>query len=192
MKLNVWRVTAFLLLIAISVGFGFAFDAAATAIEKHRYPQNEEYAELIRENAQAYGIPEPILWAAVYNGSGFASNAQNGDRIGLMQLTPTHLRFVYEAIFEKEVPDEGMLYHPQTNLECGAAWLSYLYRYYGVWDLVFAAYYSGTETVDGWLTNSAYVNDQGVLTEIPDREIDQYVKVMKKTVEIYRKLYHKI
>lgn len=192
MRLNIWRVTAFFLLIALSVGFGFAFDAAATALEKQRYPLVAEYSDLIRQNAEEYGIPEAIIWATVRNGSGFASNAQSADKskIGLMQLTSEQFSFVYQNIFQTAVPDTGMLYHPETNLQCGVALLSYLYEHYGVWDLVYAAYYAGTDTVDAWLTDPAYITEQGILKKIPDRATAEYVSDMEQAVKTYGKLYY--
>lgn len=191
MRLNVWRVVAFFLLIVLSVGFGFAFDAAATAMERHNHPRPTEFAEAIKQNAEDYGIPEAILWATANTGSGFASNAVSSDgRVGLMQLTPAQFSFISEELLGKETPDAGLLYDPETNLQCGAAWLSYLYERYDIWELVYVAYHTGTETVDTWLSDPEYT-DNGVLTEIPDKEAAQYAETMQKAVETYRKLYYK-
>jgi soluble lytic murein transglycosylase len=189
-KLTVWRVVAFLLLCALSVGFGFAFDAAATAVERHAYPQKAELADAVSRNAEEYGIPEAILWATLRSGSHFASNAvSDSGAVGLMQLTPAQFGFICTELLGQEPLDAGMLYDPETNLQCGSAYLSYLYRYYGIWDLVYAAYRAGTDTVDAWLTDPACTNGQGVLTTIPDAEVAAYVTAMKKAVSLYRELY---
>lgn len=191
MKLNVWRVTAFLLLIALSVAFGFAYDAITTAVERQKHPRPTELSALVQDASEQYGIPEAIVWATVKENSDFASNAvsQNG-RIGLMQLTPEQFAFISQEVLGKETPDVGLLYSPETNLNCGVAWLSYLYEHYGVWDLVFAAYHAGTDTVDAWLTSPKYTDENGVLTEIPDKTAASYVKSMNKAVDLYRKLYY--
>lgn len=192
MKLNIWRVAAFFLLIALSVGFGFAFDAIATSIERSNHPRPSEWEAMIGETAEEYGIPEMIVWAIVCEGSNFASNATSSDgRIGLMQLSPTRFAEISETLFGKEEPDTRLLYDPETNLQYGTAWLSHLYEQYGIWDLTYAAYYVGTDTVNAWLSDSAYVDESGILKKIPDPDTETYVNHVKESVEIYRKLYYK-
>lgn len=191
MKWNVQRLIALLLLIALSVGFGFAYDATATAVEKNRYPRPEWLESAVQVRAEKYAVPEAMIWAVLRNESRFESNAVSEDgRIGLMQLTPDRFHFVATEIMEIDSPDAGLLYDPATNLEYGVAYLSYLYRQYGVWDLVFAAYCAGTGTVDAWLTSPAYTDENGLLIEIPDRDVAQYVKKMNKAVDLYRALYY--
>ena len=75
MKINSRHVAIFLLLILLSVGFGFGFDAAATAIEKHRYPIDKTLSDAVCEASELYEIPQPILWATLRTGSGFGSPA---------------------------------------------------------------------------------------------------------------------
>ncbi len=191
MRWDIRRVVAFLLLLALSVGFGFAFDAAATAIERRNHPRPEALAKPIAAYAEEFGIPETILWAVAYQSSGFASNAVAEDgAVGLMQLTPEQFTFITQEILGEQTHDTGLLYDPDTNLRCGAAWLSYLYEHYSVWDLTFAAYRVGTETVDAWLTDPDYTDEEGRLTEIPDRKVASYVKQMEQAVEAYRTLYY--
>lgn len=191
MKWNARRLVALLLLIVLSIGFGFAFDAVATAIEKNRYPRPEWLQNAVHNRAEKYAVPEIMIWALMRNGSGFESNAVSEDgRIGLMQLTPDQFNFIAQSVMEVDTPDAGLLYDPATNLEYGVAYLSYLYRQYGVWELVFAAYRVGPQTVDSWLASPAYTDENGVLLEIPDRTVAQYIKKMNKAVELYRALYY--
>ncbi len=191
MKLTVWRVLAFLLLIALSVGFGFAFDAAATAIEKHNYPRPDSLAEAVSREAAAYALPEAVIWATMQTGSEFASNAVSPEgRIGLMQLTPERFDAIRAELLGLEPTDPGMLYDPATNLSTACAWLSYLYEHYGVWELVFAAYHVGTDTVDAWLSDPTLTDQSGVLTAIPDKDVADYTARMQKAVSYYEKLYY--
>lgn len=189
MKLTLQRVIAFLLLIALSVGFGFGFDAVATAIEKKNHPRPDSIAPHISDNARTFGIPEPILWAIACECSDFASNAvgENG-AIGLMQITPEHYEVICE-ILEEEPLDTGILYDPQTNLRLGAAYLSHLYRRYGVWDTVFAAYFAGTEATDAWLTDEKTVTPMGTLQNLP-KDVSRFIKRVNDSVELYSKLYY--
>ena len=184
MKISSRHVVAFLLLVALSIGFGFSFDATATAIEKHKYPRPESLDRKVAAFADEYGLPQSIIWATLRCGSAFASNAVSEDgKVGLMQLTSARFDHIRTELLGLEAMDAGMLYDPDTNLSSGCAWLSYLYEYYGVWDLVFAAYHTGTETVDGWLSNSDLVDENGILIEIPDRTVAAYVRDMTKAVK---------
>ena len=191
MKLTLRRVIAFFLLIALSVGFGFAWDAVATAVERHRYPMQAELSLKISQHAEQYGIPEPVLWATVRNNSRFASNAvsQNG-AVGLMQLTPERFEWICLNLLGGEPMDAGMLFDPETNLSAGCSYVSYLYDRYGVWDHVFAAYHTNPEAVDAWLSDSQNLSDQGVLQKYPDKATAAYVKEMRTAVEYYSKLYY--
>ena len=190
MKITYRHIIAFILLIAVSIGFGFAFDGVATVIEKHNHPIDDRYAKDIRSYASEFAIPEHILWAVVNTESGFVSNlvSANGE-IGLMQLTPECFARICTDILKENVPDAGLLYDPSTNLRCGAAYLSDLYRQYGVWDTVYAAYAIGAEQVNEWLQNPAFVNEQGRLQSIPNQQVTDYIKAVNRAAELYNRLY---
>ncbi len=191
MKLNIYRVIAFVLLIPLSIGFGFAFDGVATAMEKHNYPQNEAVAPLVEEYAEEYGLPEHILWATVKTASNFVSNSVSSDgRVGLMQLDGKTFSFICTELQKGEALNEGMLYDPKTNLRAGAEWLSYLYRRYGVWETAFAAYYIGTDSVDAWLAQKDLLSPQGTLLKIPDDATAHFVEELSHAAELYEALYY--
>ena len=190
MKFNARSLAIIAAILALSIGFGFAFDGIATAIEKNQYPLSERYADDIRASAAQYGIPEVILWATVCTESGFASNLEgkNGG-IGLMQLTPQEFTMIQTDILKEAPEGAGRLYDPEKNLQCGAAYLSYLYERYGVWETVFAAFDAGTAAVDAWLLNPEFVNELGMLKNIPNPETARFVKDVMKARELYIKLY---
>ena len=191
MKITLQRLLAFLALIALSVGFGFGFDAVATAIEKKNHPRPESISAYISANARQFGIPEPILWATVCQSSNFASNALGEDgAIGLMQITPERYLEICELLGEEPL-DSGILYDPETNLRLGTAYLSHLYRRYGVWDTVFAAYFAGTEATEAWLADEETVTPMGTLQNLP-RETERFVKEMNDSVALYGKLYYEM
>ena len=190
MKFNARSFAIIAAILALSIGFGFAFDGIATAIEKKQYPLSPRYAEDIQKVAEEYGIPEVILWATVCTESGFASNLEgkNGG-IGLMQLTPEEFAMIQTDILKETPEDAGRLYDPEKNLACGAAYLSYLYQRYGIWETVFAAFDAGTASVDAWLADPDCVNELGTLTSIPNPSTARYVKEVAKARELYIKLY---
>lgn len=190
MKFNARSIAIIAAILALSIGFGFAFDGIATTIEKKQYPLSPRYAEDIRKNAAEYGIPEVVLWAIVQTESDFASNLEGDDGgIGLMQLTPDEFAMIQSDILKEAPLDAGLLYDPQKNLQCGAAYLSYLYQRYGVWETVFAAFDAGIATVDAWLTDSEYVSDLGTLQNIPNAATARFVRDVTKARELYLKLY---
>ena len=178
------------LLLLLSIGFGLGFDAAATALERKKYPRPQRYAALIEEQAEAFGIPSPILWSMVCCESGFVSNALSEDgAVGLLQITPARMEQVYDEILREPIPDAGILYDPQTNLRVGAAMLSSLYQKYGVWNAVFAAWHAGSEAVDLWLADPDCLNGQGQLTNVPDTATAKFISEVETAAEMYTKLY---
>ena len=190
MKLNARSFAIIAAILALSIGFGFAFDGIATAIEKKQYPLSPRYADDIREAAEEYGIPEVVLWAIVRTESGFASNLEGKDGgIGLMQLTPETFAMIQTNILKETPEDKGRLYDPEKNLACGAAYLSFLYQRYGVWETVFAAFDAGTDAVDAWLANPEYVSELGTLENIPNTATAHFVREVSKARELYIKLY---
>ena len=190
MKITYRRVVILLILISLSVGFGFAYDGIATAIERNRHPIDARYAKDIRTYAEEFGIPEHILWATVCVESDFASNLLSSDgKIGLMQISPERFDEIVRDILKEEPMDHGMLYNPSTNLRAGAALLSELYRRYGDWKTVYAAYRAGTEQIDRWLADAEIADEYGRLGRIPDADIADYADEMSTTAELYLKLY---
>ena len=190
MKLNAKSFAIIAAILLLSIGFGFAFDGIATVIEKKQYPLSERYADDIRAAAEEYGIPEVVLWAIVRTESGFASNLEgkNGG-IGLMQLTPNEFAMIQTNILKEAPEDKGRLYDPQKNLKCGAAYLSFLYQRYGVWETVFAAFDAGTDAVDAWLADPDCVSELGTLKKIPHAETARFVREVTNARELYIKLY---
>ena len=190
MKFNARSFGIIAAILVLSIGFGFAFDGVATAIEKKQYPLSPRYTEDIQTVAAEYGIPEVVIWATVRTASGFVAGLEGEDgSIGLMQLTPEEFAMIQTDILGKTSEDAGLLYDPQKNLQCGAAYLSYLYERYGVWETVFAAFDAGTSAVDAWLANPEYVTELGTLKNIPNKNTARFVRDVEKARELYTKLY---
>ena len=191
MRINSRHIAILALLILLSIGFGFAFDAIATAVDRHSYPLVESLAEQVAQESERHGIEEPILWAVLCTSGGFVSNTVSEDgRIGLMQLSPEIFSFICTELWRGEAKDAGMLYDPTTNLSAGCAYLAYLYTYYGVWEHAHAAYFAGVETVNAWLEDPENLTAQGVLESIPDEKTAAYVEEVTKAADHYRQLYY--
>ena len=190
MKINLRRILIVFLLAVISIGFGIGFDAVATAIEKHNYSLDENFESEIRANAEEFGIPEAILWGFVRTQSNFSSNKVSEDgSIGLTQLTPEEFEMIRTTVLKEEAQSAEMLYAPKTNLRYGAAYLSFLYHRYGVWETTFAAYEAGTETVDEWLLDPTLTDENGILVAIPDPDVEAFAKKAADACDNYKRLY---
>ena len=188
--MNFKRLLILLLLITASIGFGVGFDAITTAIEKHTYPINTDFQADVSANAAEFGVPEAILWGFIHTQSGFSSNKVSNDgSIGLSQLTPDEFHMIQTQILKESEQSADMLYSPKVNLRCGAAYLSFLYHRYGVWETVFAAYEAGTDTVDAWLADPALTNEHGTLKTIPDASVASLAKKTVDACDAYRRLY---
>lgn len=187
MRKVLMRSLTVLVILALSIGAGFAYDYFCDVFDRKAHPR--EYSEYVNRYAVEYGVPEHIIYAVVKTESNFRSDARSpSGALGLMQLTPDtfdwlmlHLKGNYEV---------GMLYDPETNIKYGTYFLSYLYREFGLWDTAWAAYNAGVARVKEWQKNGDYADENGVLTAIPYKETREYVEKVKKTSQIYERLYY--
>ena len=178
-----------LIILAVSLVFGFLFELGCTGVE--RLTHRREYREIVTAYAAHYDTSEAAVYALIKRESNFDSTKQGKQgEIGLLQLTPA----LYTELANREHDGQinaAALYDPDTNLHYGIMYLSGLYRKYGMWSTVFAAWYAGEETVDGWLQNPELVDpDFGTLQTVPDKNIAKAVKKAAKAQAIYEKLYY--
>ncbi len=175
------------ILAVIAVGVGFLFDFLLTLLEKQIYPQ--DYATYVEASAEAYGVPEEVVYALIKCESDFDSGAvSRAGAVGLCQLMPDTFLWLTDDILYDHF-EVGMLYDPETNIRYGVCYLSRLYDRFGDWSLAFAAYNAGPTRVSEWLEDPAYADGEGGLKKIPFRETRQYVKKMNKVWAKYEKLY---
>ena len=178
-----------IIILVVSIVFGFAFELACTGME--RLTHRRQYHETVSTYAAEYGIPEAAIYALIKRESNFDSTKQGKNQeIGLLQLTPA----LYTELATREhdsAINAAALYDPDTNLHYGTLYLASLYRKYGMWSTVYAAWYAGQDTVDAWLSDARYIDpDFGTLITIPDKTVAKAVKRAVKTMELYEKLYY--
>ncbi len=178
-----------LIILICSLIFGFVFELACTGVE--RLTHRRQYHETVSTYAAQYGVPEAAVFALIKRESNFDSTKLGKDgEIGLMQLTPA----LYTELAREEhdtAINAAALYDPDTNLHYGTIYLARLYRKYGMWSTVFAAWYAGEQAVDAWLANPDLTDpDFGTLLVIPDKAVAKAAKRATKTMELYEKLYY--
>lgn len=184
---NPSRGLAITVIVLISIGLGFFADFIVTCLEKSAYPQG--YSEYVTVYAEAYGVPETLVYAVIRTESDFESGAvSSAGAIGLMQLMPSTFQWLTDDKLFEHLED-GMLYDPETNIRYGTYYLSLLYDRYGRWDLALAAYNGGPGNVDEWLEDDRYADGEGGLKKIPFKETRQFVSRVTEAWEMYEKLY---
>jgi peptidoglycan lytic transglycosylase len=144
--------------------------------ERLRYPLH--YQAIVRGHAQNYGIDPALLAAVIYQESKFDAHAKSAPgAVGLMQLKPETAKgiAIRTGGTAFRVSD---LENPEINVRYGCWYLRNLYRKYGSWRLVLAAYNAGQGNVDRWLAEGR--------ADIPFAETRAYVD----RVEELRRIYH--
>ena len=171
----------------LAIGLGFLADFLITCLEKNAYPR--EYSEYVEVYAEAYGVPEGLVYAVIRTESSFDSGAVSPvGAVGLMQLMPSTFEWLTDdKLFEHL--ESGMLYDPETNIKYGTYCLSFLYDRYGDWELALAAYNGGLGNVDKWLEDDKYADGEGGLKRIPFKETRQVVARVTDAWEMYERLY---
>ena len=186
MKKALRRSLAVILIVALSVGLGYLGAFVWDGIERKSYPL--EYSEFVDGASEDFGVPRRIIYATIKVESNFNASAKSSaGAIGLMQITPA----TFEEISGKlgDHYEQGMMFDPETNIRYGAYYLSYLYKYFGDWELVYAAYNAGMGNVSEWLSDSECVDENGKLVRIPYQETKNYVKKIKDAELKYSELY---
>ena len=181
---------AIIIALIFAVLFGFLLDFIITKIEYATYKKPEEYAGFVEKYSEKYDVPEHIIWSVMKAESGFDYKAvSSAGAIGLMQMMPETFEDLTDNHL-KEYFESGMLFDAETNIRYGTYYLSYLYKRYGDWSVVFAAYNAGLGNVNGWLEDSKYSSDGKTLDKIPFKETREYVSKVDRYTKKYDKLYN--
>lgn len=182
-KLTLW------LLFFLSAFCLFAFILGNSHwLKRKRYPL--VYEDKIRKYAAEYEV-DPFLTASIiFVESGFNPTAVSvKDARGLMQILPSTGEWVADKIGLQDY-SEKQLFEPETNIQIGCWYMSYLVSQFpDNRELVLAAYNGGIGNVNKWLRNREYSSDGRQLDYIPFMETRNYVKKVLNTYDIYKEIY---
>lgn len=160
---------------------------SCNAYYRSKYPR--EYSETVAEYASEYGVPEEIIYAVIKCESDFNPDAvSSAGACGLMQIMPKTYEWLTRLMGTEYDPDT--IFDPDSNIRSGVYMLSYLYRLFGCWETVYAAYNAGQGTVGGWLADTRYSADGVTLSDIPYPETERYVDRVADAREHYSELYY--
>jgi soluble lytic murein transglycosylase len=179
---------------------------SAIATVRQIYPQLEwrPFAQVPREVwLTAYAMPfessivarsttagvDPMLTAGlIRQESAYDPEAHShANAIGLMQLLPkTAQRFAKQAKVRYSTP---MLFQPDYNIHIGTIYFAGLQRNFGSVESALAAYNAGEDRVAFWTTGQSYREPAEFVDSIPFTETREYVEIVTRNADIYRKLY---
>jgi soluble lytic murein transglycosylase len=179
---------------------------SAIATVRQIYPQLEwrPFAQVPREVwLTAYAMPyesfivarsttagvDPMLTAGlIRQESAYDPEARShANAFGLMQLLPkTAQRFARQAKVRYSTP---MLFQPDYNIHIGTIYFAGLQRSFGSVESALAAYNAGEDRVAFWTTGQSYREPAEFVDSIPFTETREYVEIVTRNADIYRKLY---
>ena len=182
-------VNKFIKFVIVLLGLAVLYLLAGT-IAKIEYPVKHEV--LVSKYAQEYELSENFVYAVMKAESNFNHEAKSGKNAsGLMQIMEPTGEWIAEKLGMKDFSKEQLL-TPETNIEMGCFYLSYLLDMYGGdKKRALAAYNAGHANVDSWLLNKKYSKDGVGLDVIPYPETEKYVNLVLKNEKIYNYLYEK-
>lgn len=153
--------------------------------QKTAYPR--EYSQYVEKYAREYQVDEDLIYAVIKTESGFDPKAVSvNDAKGLMQITKDTFDWISGKLGYKDKQHDD-LFDPETGIEYGTFFLSYLLNEFQEPEVALAAYHAGRGITNKWLQDPEYSPDGRVLEKIPYQDTAHYVKKAMKHYEIYQK-----
>lgn len=148
---------------------------------------------LAEKYGERYGVDPCLILAVAKVESSFDANAlSRSNAMGLMQIKPsTYLGDIRPGTGTS--PDENVLYDPETNVKCGAYYLSWLFERLGSTEEVVVAYNYGIGNVMKMLESEEYSTDGKTLIydKIPNASARSYLRRVMAVYEGYNAVYGK-
>lgn len=162
-------------------------DYAVKRIATYIFPQ--KYSEYVEKYANEYNVDKNLCYAIIRCESNFEPDAvSTAGAKGLMQMTDETFSFITSKLYDYKV-DLSYIYNPETNIQCGVWYISYLKGKFITDSEVIAAYNAGPNKVSDWLADQKYSTDGITLNSLPYTETEKYIKRVLRAKECYQKLY---
>jgi soluble lytic murein transglycosylase len=146
------------------------------------------FAGSIRQWSAHAGVDPMLVAGLIRQESAFEPEARSGaNALGLMQLLPKTGRRM--AKLAKVGYAQGQLYNPDYNVRLGTIYFASLKKDFGSVESALAAYNAGEERLTEWTTGQKYRDIPEFVDSIPFTETREYVEIVSRNGEIYRKLY---
>jgi soluble lytic murein transglycosylase len=146
------------------------------------------YLQFIRQHASQAGVDPMLTAGLIRQESAFQADAHsNMNAYGLMQLEPKTARTLAKRA--KVRYSTAALFDPDFNIRIGTIYLAGLRASYGTDESALAAYNAGETRVSQWTSGQAYREPAEFVDSIPFTETREYVELVTRNADIYRKLY---
>jgi soluble lytic murein transglycosylase len=146
------------------------------------------YKDEIGQAAERAGVDAMLAAGIIRQESVFQSDAvSRAGAVGLMQVMPRTGRGLARRL---GLPySRARLTQPEYNLRLGTTHLAGVLKQFPVLEDTLAAYNAGEHRVIAWRAERAYEEPAEFVESIPFSETREYVQVVIRNVEIYRRLY---
>ena len=146
------------------------------------------YESSIRRWSENTGIDPMLVAGLVRQESAFSPDAHSSaNAFGLMQLLPSTARRL--AKLAKIRYANSRLLDPDYNVRLGTIYVAGLQKQFGNIESVLAAYNAGEDRVASWTAGQNYREPAEFVESIPFTETRQYVQIVTRNADIYRRLY---
>ena len=146
------------------------------------------FQQSIRRWSTKTGIDPMLVAGLIHQESAFEPEARSGaNAVGLMQLLPqTARRLAKQAKIGYSV---SRLVDPDYNVRLGTIYVAGLQKQFGNVESALAAYNAGEDRVVSWTAGQSYREPAEFVDSIPFTETRQYVEIVSRNADIYRRLY---
>ncbi len=146
------------------------------------------YESSIRRWSAKAGVDPMLVAGLIRQESAFEPEARSGKAaIGLMQLIGPTARLL--ARQEKIHYSHALLVDPDYNVHLGTTYVANLVKQFGGAESALAAYNAGEDRVTLWTMGQSYRESAEFVDSIPFTETRQYVQIVTRNADIYRRLY---
>jgi soluble lytic murein transglycosylase len=144
----------------------------------------------IEQNCRANQVPIAIMAGLIRQESEFDPKALSRSRAhGLTQVMPATGRELARRSGIKRF-SSAMLFQPEVNLKLGIKYFGQLLRSLdGSTEAALASYNGGKSRVDRWLAGGSYDSVEEFVESIPLSETRNYVQIVVRNADVYRRLY---
>jgi soluble lytic murein transglycosylase len=142
----------------------------------------------IRRWAGSASVDPMLVAGLIRQESAFEPEAHSAaNAFGLMQLLPsTARRLAKQAKIRYSHP---RLVDPDYNVRLGTLYVAGLQKQFGDIESALAAYNAGEDRVQSWTAGQNYREPAEFVESIPFTETRQYVQIVTRNADIYRRLY---
>ncbi len=151
-----------------------------------------KYEEYVVKYSNEYKTDPVLVYAVIKTESGFDPKAESevGAR-GLMQLMEEAFTWLKFRMDDKREINFDSMYDPQTNIQYGTYYLSFLMQHYdNNIELTAAAYHGGIGAVDGWIESGKIDKNNFDTSQIPETndKTAEYVRRIRKAYNKYKEI----